>query len=146
MIRAAMAAMAAFTAAGLLLAPSGAASGRAGDHPGAVGVVETERDQTVEIDRGDPVSEPPVVFGSSAVAQFTVAAHQPGDVTLSRAPASDPATLLSIRPYRDASVVVVTMTLAVTPDTRTAKQCLSSIMRRLCVDITLGESRCSAVG
>src|SRR4029077_16045015 len=60
--------------------------GLLGDSPIRAGVVQAPGDQSAEIDRGDAVVQPPVVFGGPAVAQFAVAAHDPGDAAFDHWP------------------------------------------------------------
>ena len=63
-------------------------SGGGGDGPGPVDVVESEGGQPLEVDRSDAVVQPVIVLEGSAVAQFSVAAHDPGDAAF-----NNPATL-----------------------------------------------------
>ena len=64
-----------------------------GDGPGGAGVGQPQDDKSSEVDRGHSVMQPPVVLGGSAVAQFAVAAHDPGDAAFDHRPVLAVSTL-----------------------------------------------------
>ena len=50
-----------------------------GDNPIRAGVGEAQPDEPAQVERGGSVMQPVIVLGDAAVAQFAVAAGQPGD-------------------------------------------------------------------
>jgi hypothetical protein len=56
------------------------------DDPDTVDVVQTEGDEPARVYRGYALMKPPVVFDGAAIAQFAVAADDPGDAALYRRP------------------------------------------------------------
>ena len=57
-----------------------------GDGPGGACVVQSQGDEAAKIDRRDAVMKPGIVLGRSAVAQSSVAAHDPGDAAFDHRP------------------------------------------------------------
>lgn len=57
-----------------------------GDNPIRAGVVETQGDQSAQVERGRSVMQPVVVPGYAAVAQSAVAASKPGDGAFDHGP------------------------------------------------------------
>src|SRR5260370_41325242 len=57
----------------------GRTQGSLSDGPGRAGVVEAHGDQAAQVERSGAVVQPMVILGHAAIAEFAVAAHDPGD-------------------------------------------------------------------